>query len=156
MRQDYPRGLIQRIAEQFSGPREARRALAEFRRQGGKIETYRWEKMWAEVRNEQRLAGIEEGRDLRFRPTESEIMPMTTVRATGIAQRVTVYGYTPSGHVITRSIDVRTNRPMARWRAMRRAEEIAQEISPGEKASPDTIIQTVIGATYQATYRLSP
>lgn len=156
MAKEYPRGLIQKLAEGYSGPGAATQALGEFRRLGGAMRTQTWYRLWSEIKNEQSLAGVEEGRDLRFRPTAGEIQTLTTRRATGFHQRVTVFGRTQTGYINSMTFNVKTSTPRARWWAIRKAEEWAQGMQPGQNAHPDTVIVQTLGAVYQGTFQLQP
>ena len=146
--------LLRSIISQFPQPKTARASLAEFRRLGGKMRTQTWERLWAQVQNERALAGIEERADLRTAPTPNEMLARTTPRASGIEHAVTVFARTQSGNVIAKTITVKSTAPMQRWRAIRRAEEIATGIESSTQANPDTSIVTVLGGVYSGTYYL--
>jgi hypothetical protein len=152
-RESFPRGLVQRLAEAGANPTKS---LTEFREAGGKLRTQTWYRMWGEIENERSLAGIEEGKPLHLRPTEGEIMPMTTRRASGYMQRVQVVGRLQGGGMLTKTIDIRTDKLVSRINAVGKARGIVEGIGEGLGRVTDSVPVAVIAALYGGTYELNP
>lgn len=130
-------------------------ALRAFRAAGGRIRTQTFQRTWAEYGGRVAMHGVEEARDLRFAPTQDEILPMATVKAKGFAQEVLVIGRSRSGALITKRIEVPVARPTARWRVIKRAEEIAAGMLSKE-GPKDTDITAVIAGVHVGTYLRTP
>lgn len=152
-KESYPRGLVQRLAEAGANPSTS---LREFREAGGRLRTQTWYRMWGEIENERHLAGIEEGKPLHLRPTEGEIMPMTTRRAKGYMQRVQVISRLQTGTLMTKTIDIRTDRLVSRINAVGKARGIVEGIGEGLGRVTDTVPVAVVAALYGGTFELTP
>jgi hypothetical protein len=152
-REAYPRGLIQKLAE---GGENATKALGEFRAAGGHIRTQTWYRMWGEIVNEKSLEQIELGAPLHLRPTVDQLIPMTTVRARGFAQRSQIFGRNSAGEVFTKTIDVRTDTLVSRRNAIHKAIGIAEGIAADAAPDSGSVMTTVIGGVYGGTFELVP
>lgn len=115
-----------------------------------------WYRMWGEVQNERALGGIEEGAPLHLRPTAEDIIPVTTVRASGFTQRVNIFARNVHGEVFTKTIDVRGDSLISRQNAIRRAEQTVEgfEKSPDNASGSDVV--EVLGGVYSNTFELTP
>lgn len=148
--------LLRRIIGESLGREGPTDALRRFREAGGGIRTQTWHRLWGQAENERTLGGIEQGSDLRYKPTGIEILPMTTVRASGYMQRINIFSENVKGQVVTKTIDIKTDELRSRAWAIRQAERIAMGIEGGEGANPDTVIKRVLGGMYMGTYSLTP
>lgn len=149
----WPRSLIHKLTE---GGLTSTQALAEFRAAGGKMRTQTWYRMWGEVENERSLFGIETGRPLHLKPTQDEIIPMTTRRAAGYMQRVQVVTRDAEGSVATKTIDVRSKTLISRKNAIARAEKIVEGITTSQDKGAEQYYHAVVTAFYGGTYELNP
>ena len=149
----YPRSLIHKLAESGAS---ASGALSEFRAAGGKMRTQSWYRMWGEVENERSLGGIETGRPLHLRPTQDEIIPMTTKRASGYMQRVNVVTRDADGIMATKTIDVRSRGLISRKNAIGRAMQIVEGITTSTSEGAKQYYHEVVTGFYGGTYELNP
>lgn len=127
-------------------------ALRSFREAGGKVRTQDFYRIWREYGNRVAMSAIEPSRDLRFIPDESDVLPMGTVRATGLMQEALIFGKSRSGDLITKRIEVPVDRLRARWWVIKRAEEIAQGFLPASDQHKDTELTTVLGGVHIGAY----
>lgn len=149
----WPRSLIHKLTE---GEFTSSQALAEFRAAGGKMRTQTWYRMWGEVENERSLSGIETGRPLHLKPTQDEVIPMTTRRASGYMQRVQVVTRDSEGTLATKTIDVRSKDLISRKNAIGRAEKIVEGITTSQDKGAEQYYHAVVTAFYGGTYELNP
>jgi hypothetical protein len=129
-----------------------RSALQAFRAAGGHVRTQTFERLFREYGNRVALKDIETGKDLRFRPTEGEVLPMTTIRATGLMQEALVFGRSRSGALITKRIEVPVDRLRSRAWVLKRAEEISRGFLPASEQHRDTELVAVLGAVHVGAY----
>lgn len=149
----WPRSLIHKLTE--SGLTSTQ-ALSEFRAAGGKMRTANWYRMWGEVENERSLSGIETGKPLHLRPTQDDIIPVTTRRASGYMQRVQVVALGSDGNMLTKTIDVRSRNLISRKNAIIRAERIVEGITTSGSEGAEQYYHAVVTAFYGGTYELNP
>ena len=149
----YPRGLLTTLVESGAN---ATKTLTEFREAGGKIRTQTWYLLWGEVQNEQALASVELGKPLNTIPQTGEILPMTTRRATGYMQTVTVFTRDNNGRASTRIISMKTKELLTREGALRQAENIMENaITEGGRES-NSVGTVILGSMYSGTYTQTP
>jgi hypothetical protein len=143
------RSYIPRLAREYATPEAAKAALIANAPQYPVADL---EQLWGEFQAQQALAPAEKGKDLRFRPTESELLSQTVRRGAPFMQEVMVIGRNRSGTLITKRIEVGADSLMARWRAIRKAENIAVGTETGEGA-PDTELVTVYAGIHIGAYK---
>lgn len=118
--------------------------------------TQSWYRMWGEVENERSLSGIETGAPLHLRPTEDEVIPMTTRRASGYMQRVQVITRDAEGNMATKTIDVRTSSLVSRKNAIGKAIGIVEGITVSGSGGGEQYYHSVVTGFYGGTYELNP
>jgi hypothetical protein len=126
--------------------------LRSVRAAGGHIETYAFEKMVGEVRNELALGGISAAAPLNRKPSQDEIIKMSTKRAGGYSQDVQVIGLNAKGEAFTITRNIGSEELYSREKAIRLAIESVQNSTTQDginrESSPVRIIAAFHGATY--------
>lgn len=145
----YLRSLIPKLAREYPN---AQQAVAALRRALPDVNPEHVEQLFAEYQGQQALAPIEPGQDLRFAPTGSEILEQTVQRGRPFMHEVLVIGRMRNGMLITKRLEVPVEKLTARWRAVRRAEEVAQGILSTE-GPKDTDLVTVYAGIHVGAYR---
>ncbi len=123
-RSGYFGSYIGRLVTEYPTPTAALRA---WRAAGGRVRTQDFYRAFSSARQQLALAPWAAGRDLRFRPSEEDIMPEPTVKATGIAHKVMIIGRIRTGEIISTATTVPAgDTPMSRAAAIKKAEEWAR------------------------------
>jgi hypothetical protein len=132
----------------------ARAGLLAARAAGVEVRDATWFRIVAEVKNSLISQIAEASAPLNRRPIGAEINPLPTRVATGYVQYVDVFVRDrASGAVSIRPYAVRSNTLLTRQAVIKRAVTAFQSFTSGPE--PDYPEQ-VLGATYAATYILTP
>lgn len=145
----YPGTIIPKLYGEYPSAAAALRAV---RAAGGHIRTSDFQAIWREYGNRLAMGAAEQGKDLRFKPTDAEVMPMGTVRATGLMQEVVIFGRSRSGDLITKRIEVPVEELKSRQWAIKRAEEVASGFLPASEQHRDTELVKVLGGIHVGAY----
>lgn len=145
----YLRSLIPKLAREYPNEQQA---IAALRRAMPDVNPEHVAQLFGEYKAQQALAPIEPGQDLRFTPSPSEILDQTVARGRPFMHEVLVVGRLRTGQLITKRIEVPVEKLTARWRAVRRAEEVAQGIISTE-GPRDTDLVTVYAGIHVGAYR---
>lgn len=145
----YLRSLIPRLARTYSTSEGAIRAL---QRHLPDVAASDVERLWGEFRAQEALAPIERGQDMRYRPSEGELLTQTVVKGRPYMHEVVVVGRTRSGVMITKRVEVPVDALTSRWRAVRKAEEVAQGMLSHE-GPKDTDLIEVFAGVHIGAYR---
>jgi hypothetical protein len=134
----------------------ASQALKAFRAAGGSVRTQTWYRLYGQAQLEGALTSREAGAPLNRVPTASEVQPASVPRARGFMQRVTVYGRTEEGHIITRDVSLRSGKLVSRGNAINKALALVQAgMDDPERRDRYPMVALLMG-TYSATYEFNP
>lgn len=145
----YLRSLIPRLAREYS---TAESAITALRRYMPEVDAEDVSRLWGEFRAQEALAPVERGQDLRFKPSEGELLTQTVVKGRPYMHEVVVVGRTRSGVMISRRVEVPVDKLTSRWRAVRKAEEVAQGMLSHE-GPKDTDLVEVFAGIHVGAYR---
>lgn len=145
----FLRSLIPRLAREYTDPAAA---LAALQKAAPQFPLSELQTLWGEYTAQQALAPVEPGQDLRFRPNEAELLEQTVLKGRPFMHEVLVMGRTRSGHLISKRLEIPVDRLTARWRAIRRAEELASGMVSTE-GPKDTDLVTVYAGLHIGAYR---
>jgi hypothetical protein len=148
-----PRSLIDLLQREGANPEESYRG---YRKLGGNISSAIWQRVWGEVENELALGTIERGKPLNQKPTAEDILPMTTKRASGYLQQVSVILTDSEGSAFTRTYSLSTKELMSRARAVRTAMQRLEENMETEGTGSVIEGGEVKLAFYSGTYEMTP
>src|SRR5271154_6883383 len=112
-----PRSLIDLLQREGATSEESYRG---YRKLGGNIDANIWQRVWGEVENELSLGSIEQGKPLNQKPAPEDILQMSTKRATGYLQQVTVISTEADGNAITRTFSISTKELLSRANIVRK------------------------------------
>lgn len=145
----YLRSLIPQLARTYSS---ADSAITALQRQLPGLDPEDVRSLWGEFRAQEALAPIEKGQDLRFKPSEGELLTQTVVKGRPYMHEVVVVGKTRSGVLISRRVEVPVEKLTSRWRAVRRAEEVASGMLAAE-GPKDTDLVEIFAGVHVGAYR---
>lgn len=145
----YLRSLIPQLARTY---RTADSAIAALQRQLPNLDPEDVRSLWGEFRAQEALAPISKGQDMRFAPSEGELLTQSVVKGRPFMHEVVVVGRTRSGVLISRRVEVPVNKLTARWRAVRRAEEVASGMLASE-GPKDTDLTEIYAGIHVGAYR---
>jgi hypothetical protein len=147
----YLRSIIPRLAKTYATADAAINAL---QRYVPDVDAEDVRQLWGEFRAQEALAPIEKGQDLRFKPTEGELLTQTVVRGKQYMHEVVVVGRTRSGVLVSRRVEVPVDQLTARWRAIQKAEETASGMLSNE-GPKDTDLVEIYSGIHVGAYRRS-
>lgn len=149
----YIGSVISRLATEYPSARQAVRA---FRAMGGQARNEYFRQAYFSARQQLANAPWAVGKDLRYRPTEEEILAEPTVRARGLAQKVVVIGRMRNGQVVTRPVQIKVGETLiSRANAIRKAETYVRGEISGE-ADQETDLVAVYGGIHVGVVRRIP
>lgn len=152
-RAGYFGSYISRLVTDYPTPTAALRA---WRAAGGHVRTQAFYEAFAAARAQLALAPWAAGRDLRFKPSEEDIISEPTVRASGFAHKVIIVGRLRSGEVIRQvATVVAGDTPMSRAAAIKKAEEWARGYLAKEGPQRTDMV-TVYGGIHIGVVRREP
>lgn len=152
-REDWPIGALQGAIKSGTS---ATNALKTFRAEGGTIRTQTWYRLYGQLQLEGVMASKELASPLNRRPTTQEIQTVTSRRARGFMQRVTVMGRDDEGLVIAKDVSLRTNQLVSRQNAINKALALVQNGMEDEETRDRYPLKSLIGGFYQGTYLFEP
>lgn len=152
-REDWPVGSLQSA---IKAGRSASAALAEYRAGGGSIRTQTWYRLYGQLQLEGAFASKEAATPLNRRPTAGDIQQVSSRRATGYMQRVTILGRDDSGLIIAKDVSLRPDRLMSRQAAIDQALALVQSGMEDEETRDRYPLKALIGGFYQGTYEFTP
>lgn len=123
-RQGYFGSYIAKLVSEYP---TATAALRAWREGGGKVRTQDFYRAFSATKQQLALAPWAMGRDLRFKPSEEDILPEPTRYATGVAHKVMIIGRIRSGEIISTATTIPAgDSPLSRAAAIKKAEEWAR------------------------------
>lgn len=126
--------------------------LREYRANGGSIRDATWYRLYAEQKSSVDKIGYESTAPLGAVPTASEIVPMTTKRATGFLQTMDIYTrLTGTDVIVTRPFMITTSELLSRGEALTQAMTTMQQAVDEERYS-----ETLLGGIYTGTRVMTP
>lgn len=138
----YLRSLIPRLAKEYSTADSAINALQ--RAEPG-LRTGEAAALFGEFRAQEAIAPIEKGQDLRYKPSEGELLTQTVVKGKPYMHEVMVIGRTRSGVLLSRRVEVPVEQLTSRWRAVQRAEEVASGMLSHEGPKDTDLVEIYTG-----------
>lgn len=149
----YIGSYIGKLAAEYPS---ARSALAAWRAAGGHIRTSYFNEAFRSARTQIENAPWEAGKSLRFKPSESEVLPEPHIRAHGLAQKVMIIGRLRSGEIVARPFQVPVGEQLiSRAAAIRRGEEWARGLTKaGPPVGSDMV--AVFGGVHIGVVRREP
>lgn len=140
------------IAAAVNDGLSATAALRAFRDAGGAMRDRVWYRLYEEQRATVAIVGDEVTKPLGAIPNATEIMPMTTRRATGYLQTLQIYTRESGTDIImTRPFMFTTQELMTRGEALTRALTMMQQA-----ADEDRYSETILGGVYTGTRLMTP
>ena len=127
-------------------------ALKEYRANGGSIRDAVWYKLYAEQKASVDKIGSETTAPLSSTPVASEIVPMTTKRATGYLQTMDIYARLKGTDVVvTRPFMITTSTLLSRGEALTQAMTTMQQAVDEERYE-----EVLLGGVYTGTRAMTP
>lgn len=127
-------------------------ALKEYRSNGGSIRDAVWYKLYAEQKTSVDKIGAETTAPLSSTPVASEIVPMTTKRATGYLQTMDIYTRLKGTDVVvTRPFMITTSTLLSRGEALTQAMTTMQQAVDEERYE-----EVLLGGVYTGTRVMTP
>jgi len=148
-----PRGLIDLLQREGT---ESQAGFSAYRKLGGNISSNIWQKVWGEVENERSLGAIDTGQPLSRKPSPESIIPMTTKRATGYLQKVSLIMTEANGEAITKVFDYSTKTLLSRGNVIRKAITIMEESNETGSATEKYPEREIKVGLYSGTYEMNP
>jgi hypothetical protein len=152
-REDWPIGALQSAIKSGTS---ATNALGSFRAEGGRIKTQTWYRLYGQLQLEGVMASKELAAPLNRRPTADEVQTVTSRRARGFMQRVTVMGRDDEGLVIARDVSLRNDTLLSRGNAIKQALALVQAGMEDEDTRDRYPLKSLLGGFYQGTYLFQP
>lgn len=131
-------------------------ALRLYRSAGGSVRTQTWYRLYGQAQLEGALTSKEAAAPLNRVPTAGEIQPATVPRARGYMQRVTVYGRTPEGFIMTREVSLRSTNLVSRGNAVNKALALVQAGMDDPERRDRYPMAALLMGTYTGTYEFNP
>jgi hypothetical protein len=152
-REDWPVGAL---TAAIKAGQSATGALKAFRESGGRVRTQTWYRLYGQLQLEGATASKELASPLNRRPTADEIQEVTSRRARGYMQRVTIMGRDENGLVIARDVSLRVDALVSRQAAIDKALALVREGMEDEETRDRYPLKSIIGGVYQGTYLFVP
>ena len=131
-------------------------ALRAFRAAGGSVRTQTWYRLYGQAQLEGAMSGREASAGLARVPVSNEIQTRSVPRATGYMQRVTVFGRTDQGDIVTREVSLRSSRLVSRANAVAKALALVQQGMTDPESRDRYPLRALLLGTYTGTVGFEP